>query len=55
MGVVWMILLYPDVHRYTLEQREEITEYVYREFWRDGKPLLQIQDHLIISGDNEPV
>lgn len=48
MTVVWMILLYPNVHRYTLEQREEITEYIYSEFWLDRKPLLQVQDHLII-------
>jgi len=49
MAVVWMILLYPDVHKYTIEQREEITEYVYSKFWLDRKPLLQIQDHLIIN------
>lgn len=49
MAVVWMILLYPDVHRYTLEQREEITEYVYNTFWSESKPLLQMQDHLIIN------
>jgi hypothetical protein len=49
MTVVWMILLYPDVHSYTLEEREEITEYIYGKFWLDRKPLLQMQDHLIIN------
>jgi len=49
MAVVWMILLYPDVHGYTLEQREEITEYFYSKFWLDSKPLLQMQDHLVIN------
>ena len=48
MAVVWMILLYPDVHKYTLKQREEITEFVYREFWLRKKPLIQAQDHLVI-------
>lgn len=48
MAVVWMILLYPNVHRYGPEQRIEITEYVYRELWSRGRPLVQRQDHLIV-------
>jgi len=48
MAAVWMILLYPDVHKYTLKQREEITEFVYKNFWRKRIPLIQMQDHLVI-------
>ncbi|MCK9573946.1 MAG: class I SAM-dependent methyltransferase [Candidatus Omnitrophica bacterium] len=48
MAVVWMVLLYPQVHRYNLKQREEITEFVYKTFWRNKKPLIQEQDHLVI-------
>jgi hypothetical protein len=48
MSVVWMILLYPNVHKYSLAQRQEITEYVYKQFWSKKKPLVQEQDHLII-------
>lgn len=48
MAVVWMILLYPSVHRYNLKQREEITEFVYKKFWRKKRPLLQQQDHLVV-------
>ena len=48
MAVVWMILLYPDVHQYTLKQRAEITEFVYRKFWKPKRPLVQPQDHLVI-------
>lgn len=48
MSVVWMILLYPDVHKYSLKQREEITEFIYKQFWKKKRPLLQEQDHLMI-------
>lgn len=48
MAVVWMILLYPQVHRYSLEQRREITQHVYHHFWRKKKPLTQEQDHLVV-------
>jgi len=48
MAVIWMILLYPNVHRYTQKQKEEITEYVYQKFWAKKKPLIQLQDHLIL-------
>jgi len=48
MSVVWMILLYPNVHKYTLSQREEITEHIYRKFWLKKKPLIQMQDHLVV-------
>lgn len=48
MAGVWMILLYPQVHRYGLRQREEITEFIYRHFWRKKKPLIQEQDHLVV-------
>jgi hypothetical protein len=48
MAVAWMILLYPNVHKYSLEQREEITEYIYENFWIKKKPLVQAQDHLVV-------
>jgi hypothetical protein len=48
MSVVWMILLYPDVHSYTDDQRREITEFVLQEFWVKKRALWQIQDHLVI-------
>jgi hypothetical protein len=48
MSVVWMILLYPNVHRYTTGQRREITEHVYHRLFARRKPLLQDQDHLVI-------
>jgi len=48
MAIIWMILLYPHVHRYTLKQRQEITEFVYDHFWRQRRPLIQMQDHLVV-------
>ncbi len=48
MSVVWMILLYPDVHRYNQEQKEEITEFIYKKFWLHKRPLVQMQDHLVV-------
>lgn len=48
MAVIWMILLYPQVHRFTLKQREYITEFIYKKFWAKNKPLLQLQDHLVL-------
>jgi len=48
MAVIWMILLYPNVHHYGLKQREEITEFIYKNFWRKKRPLCQIQDHLAV-------
>jgi len=48
MAVVWMILLYPNVHKYTQGQKEEITGYIYHNLWIRKKPLVQMQDHLII-------
>jgi hypothetical protein len=48
MSVVWMILLYPNVHRYTAAQRREITEHVYRHLFARRKPLFQDQDHVVI-------
>ena len=49
MAVIWMTLLYPNVHDYTHDQKEEITEYVYSSFYKPRKPLIQMQDHLIVS------
>lgn len=49
MAVIWMILLYPNVHDYSHDQKEEITEYVYSNFFIPGKPLVQVQDHLVVS------
>jgi len=48
MSVVWMILLYPNVHRYSAAQRQEITRHVYRRLFAKRKPLLQDQDHVVI-------
>jgi len=48
MAVVWMILLYPHVHRYTPAQRREITRAVHRRFFARRRPLYQDQDHLVI-------
>ncbi|MBN1278318.1 MAG: class I SAM-dependent methyltransferase [Chlorobium sp.] len=48
MKVVWMILLYPDVHRYDDRQKEEIVTFVYDTFWKMKQPLLQLQHHLVI-------
>jgi len=48
MAVVWMIMLYPAVHDYSSEQKREITEFVYNNFWRKKQPLVQVQDHLAI-------
>jgi hypothetical protein len=48
MSVVWMILLYPNVHRYSTAERQEITLHVYRRLFAKRKPLLQDQDHLVI-------
>jgi hypothetical protein len=48
MAVVWMILLYPDVHKYTKKQREEITRFICKNFWKPSKPLIQAQDHMAI-------
>ncbi|MCD4847493.1 MAG: class I SAM-dependent methyltransferase [Candidatus Aegiribacteria sp.] len=49
MAVIWMILLYPNVHKYSLEQKEEITDHIFDNFWMKKKPLVQIQDHLVIE------
>jgi len=48
MAVVWMILLYPDVHPYSEKQRREITEFVHRNFWQNEQPMIQLQDHMVI-------
>jgi hypothetical protein len=48
MSVVWMILLHPHVHQYTLEQRQEITEHIYENFYRKRLPLVQSQDHVTV-------
>ena len=48
MSVVWMILLYPNVYKYNADQKREITEYIYSQFWKKKKPLIQVQDHVVI-------
>ena len=48
MSVVWMVLLYPNVHNYTCDQKEEITEFMYKKFWAKRKPLEQMQEHLVV-------
>ena len=49
MGVVWMILLHPQVHRFSPRQQDAVTEWVYRHLWSRGEPLTQRQDHLIVT------
>lgn len=48
MAVTWMILLYPNIHQYTLQQKEEITKFMYTQFWKKKQPLIQVQDHLVV-------
>jgi len=48
MSVVWMILLYPNVHRYSPAQRREITEHIYRRLYVPRRSLYQDQDHLVV-------
>jgi hypothetical protein len=48
MSVVWMILLFPDVHPYSEKQRLEITEFIHRNFWQKNQPLIQLQDHMVV-------
>ena len=48
MAIVWMILLYPNVHPYTLQQRRDIARYMYAHFFKKRQPLIQVQDHLIL-------
>lgn len=48
MAVIWMILLYPDVHQYTPQQMREITMHVHELFFLRKFPLIQEQDHLVI-------
>jgi hypothetical protein len=48
MSVVWMILLHPNVHRYTTAQRREITAHVYRNLFARRAALFQDQDHLVL-------
>jgi hypothetical protein len=48
MAVVWMILLHPNVHRFTEQQQREVIEWVYVNVWGRGLPLVQEQDHLVI-------
>jgi len=48
MGVVWMILLHPNVHRFSFDQQREVTEFVYEKLWSKRAPLTQVQDHLVI-------
>lgn len=48
MAVIWMVMLYPDGHQYSLDQRREIIEFVIDNFWQPGRPLVEIQDYLSI-------
>lgn len=52
MAVVWMIMLYPDVHNFDLDQRTEIAEFVLDEFWLPRRDLIQIQDYLTAVKNN---
>lgn len=49
MSVIWMILLYPQVHSYTGGQMTQIIGHVYEKFFMTAQPLLQEQDHLVIT------
>jgi hypothetical protein len=48
ISVIWMILLYPNVHRFTEAQLREIIEHVYERHWRPRRPLIQVQDHVVV-------
>ncbi len=48
MAPVWMIMLYPQVYDYSLDQRREITRYMLETFWRPQRPLVQVQDYLTL-------
>jgi hypothetical protein len=48
MAGVWMVLLHPDVHRFSEDQQREVTEWIYENLWSRGRPLVQTQDHLVI-------
>lgn len=48
MGVVWMILLHPTVHRFSPAQQVAVIEHVYEHIWCPARPLVQEQDHLVI-------
>lgn len=48
MSVVWMVLLYPGMHKYSPRQREEITEFIYKRFYKKRQPIIQEQDHLVV-------
>jgi hypothetical protein len=48
MAAMWMVLLHPHVHEYSVHQAREVTEHLYRHFWKERKPLVQIQKHLTI-------
>ena len=52
MAVVWMILLHPNVHRFSEEQQREVIEWVYANLWSRGQPLVQVQDHVVIYRGN---
>lgn len=54
MSVVWMILLHPNVYKYNARQKREITEYVYNHFWKNQKPLIQEQNHVVIYKGIKP-
>ncbi len=54
MSVVWMIMLHPYVHVYSLDQRREVTTYVLKNLWRVGRPLIQVQDNLVITRGLDP-
>ncbi len=48
MGVVWMILLHPGVHRFSPAQKEEVARHVYDRIYSKGVPLVQEQDHMVV-------
>jgi hypothetical protein len=48
MAGVWMVLLHPNVHRFSEEQQREVIEWIYENLWSRGRPLVHTQDHLVI-------
>jgi hypothetical protein len=48
MKVIWMLLLYPDIHPYNDAQKEEIIRFMLDNFWLKKQPLLQKQHHLVL-------
>lgn len=38
MAGVWMVLLHPNVQRFSEDQQREVTEWIYENLWSRGLP-----------------